>query len=66
MQEIPPGERLLIMTPGGGGNGSPGERDSRRLESDLKNEFVSAQDARHVYGAVPPALPKAKAAASAA
>ena len=66
MQDIPPGERLLIMTPGGGGNGNPAERDSQRLESDLEDEFISARDARQLYREVAPSPAHAKAVASAA
>ena len=47
---IAPGERALIMSPGGGGIGDPGARDRALIESDLRNELISPQAARDNYG----------------
>ena len=47
---IPVGERVLIMSPGGGGIGAPGERDPARIEADLRNGLISSQAADQIYG----------------
>jgi N-methylhydantoinase B len=51
LQVIPPGERLVVLTPGGGGLGQPGERDPARVAADLGNELISAETAAR-HGAV--------------
>ena len=35
-QVVQPGERLVVMTPGGGGLGAPGERDATLVEKDMR------------------------------
>jgi N-methylhydantoinase B len=47
---IPVGDRVLIMSPGGGGIGDPSERDRAQVEADLGNGLISAQAAHQVYG----------------
>jgi len=37
-QWVQPGERLVVMTPGGGGLGAPGERDRALAEKDQREE----------------------------
>ncbi|KAA8996451.1 hydantoinase B/oxoprolinase family protein [Affinibrenneria salicis] len=49
-QTIPPGERLVVETPGGGGLGEPTSRDPAALRQDINNELVSADAARTLYG----------------
>jgi N-methylhydantoinase B len=49
-QLIPPGEKLLVMTPGGGGMGAPAERDRAAVERDLDDERITAETAKSVYG----------------
>jgi len=44
------GDRVSILTPGGGGYGDPGERDPALLEADLRDGFVSPESARCDYG----------------
>jgi N-methylhydantoinase B len=39
--EIPPGERLVIMTPGGAGNGPAAERDPARVAADRADGLVT-------------------------
>ena len=39
------GETLMIQTPGGGGWGPPGERDTERIEKDLENGLISSDNA---------------------
>jgi N-methylhydantoinase B len=47
---IPVGERVLIMSPGGGGIGDPKDRDRAQIEADLRNGLISAQAADEIYG----------------
>ena len=49
-QTIPPGERLRLELPGGGGFGDPHERDPERVEADVRDGLVSAESAAKVYG----------------
>lgn len=48
-QEIPPDDRLLVMTPGGGGIGDAKTRARTKVTSDLAEGLVSAS-AANVYG----------------
>ena len=45
------GDEVLIESPGGGGYGDAHERDPERLARDLFEGFVSAGQARALYGA---------------
>jgi N-methylhydantoinase B len=47
---VPAGERVVIMSPGGGGIGDPRQRDRDRVAADLRNGLISAQAAQEVYG----------------
>jgi N-methylhydantoinase B len=47
---VPVGERVLIMSPGGGGIGDPSARDRAQVEADLRNELISAKAAQEIYG----------------
>lgn len=49
-QTIPPGERLRLELPGGGGFGDPRERDPKQVRADVQNGLVSAEAAEEVYG----------------
>lgn len=49
-QLIPPGDRLVVRTPGGGGLGRPAERAPALLEHDIRHGLVSAGQARAAYG----------------
>jgi N-methylhydantoinase B/oxoprolinase/acetone carboxylase alpha subunit len=40
------GDLILILSPGGGGYGAPGERAEQALRDDLADGFVSAEGAR--------------------
>ena len=53
-QLIPPGERLMIMTPGGGGIGAPAERDRAQVANDLADELISPETADRLYAYKPP------------
>jgi N-methylhydantoinase B len=50
-----PGDRILLESPGGGGHGTPGERDPERVRADVANELIDAATARDVYGLLPEA-----------
>lgn len=41
-QEIPPGDRLVVLTPGGAGIGDPGERDPALIARDVEDELTEA------------------------
>jgi N-methylhydantoinase A/oxoprolinase/acetone carboxylase beta subunit/N-methylhydantoinase B/oxoprolinase/acetone carboxylase alpha subunit len=47
---LEPGQRLRVLTPGGGGYGSPLERHPDRVAEDLRNSLISAESAKTVYG----------------
>jgi N-methylhydantoinase B len=44
------GDRLLLVTPGGGGFGDPKQRDRARLAADIQNGKVSPEAAEDIYG----------------
>lgn len=48
---VPPGARLVLDLPGGGGVGDPRERDPARLAADLASGYVSRDAARTAYAA---------------
>lgn len=47
-----PGEAFVFESTGGGGWGSPLERAADAVANDVRNEFVSREEARSVYGVV--------------
>ena len=47
---VPPGGRLVLETPGGGGLGDPAERDAAEIRDDVLNGYVSEKAAGEVYG----------------
>ena len=53
-QLIPPGDRLVVMTPGGGGIGKPAERDRVQVANDLADGLISEETANKVYDFKPP------------
>jgi N-methylhydantoinase B len=48
-QVIPDGDRLILELPGGAGMGDPATRDPERVAQDVRNELVSADNARSIY-----------------
>jgi N-methylhydantoinase B len=46
---IPDGERIVAITPGGGGYGPPVERDPERVRKDVVEGWISRDRARDVY-----------------
>ena len=53
-QLIPPGDRLVVMTPGGAGIGKPVERDRVQVANDLADGLISPETAEKVYEFKPP------------
>jgi N-methylhydantoinase B/oxoprolinase/acetone carboxylase alpha subunit len=49
-QPVPPGARLRLSLPGGGGHGDPALRDPDALRCDLEAGFVTADEAARLYG----------------
>ena len=50
LQELSPGERLVLELPGGGGVGDPSRRDRTAVASDVLAGYVSAEAAERDYG----------------
>jgi len=50
-QTIPSDDRLVVMTPGGGGLGDPRRRDPQQVTHDVEEGLVSADTAQRTYGA---------------
>jgi 5-oxoprolinase (ATP-hydrolysing)/N-methylhydantoinase B len=48
--QFAPGDRILLITPGGGGYGNPVDRDRTKVAEDLRAGFISAETAAGVYG----------------
>ncbi|WP_368660229.1 hydantoinase B/oxoprolinase family protein [Verrucosispora sp. NA02020] len=44
------GDRVSLLTAGGGGHGDPGLRDPEAVRRDVAEGYVSAEAAREVYG----------------
>jgi N-methylhydantoinase B len=49
-QEIPAGDRLIVMTPGGAGIGDPRTRDRTCVARDLADELIGKPAAERIYG----------------
>jgi N-methylhydantoinase B len=49
---VPRGDRLVFLTPGGGGHGYPLDRDPESVRDDVVRGLVSATAARETYGVV--------------
>ena len=47
---VPPGHRIVLETPGGGGLGDPGRRSRARVRDDVLNGLVSGEAAAKRYG----------------
>ena len=52
-QEVPPGDRFIALTPGGGGIGAARERAPEQVARDLTDELISEDVARKTYGYEP-------------
>jgi N-methylhydantoinase B len=51
-QTVPPRDAIRLELPGGGGIGDPRTRDPQRVLDDVRDGFISAQQARRDYGVV--------------
>jgi N-methylhydantoinase B len=49
-QEVPAGDRLVILTPGGAGIGDPKQRDRSRVAQDVADELIGGAAAGDLYG----------------
>src|SRR4051794_10015 len=47
---VPPGDRLIVEMPGGGGMGPPAERDPERVRRDVRLGYLSREAALRDYG----------------
>jgi N-methylhydantoinase B len=47
---IEKGDRLHLVSPGGGGYGDPGDRQREFIVNDIKQGYVSLEGAEHEYG----------------
>jgi len=47
---VPPGDRLIVEMPGGGGMGDPKERDPAAVRTDVRLGYLSAEAAARDYG----------------
>jgi len=55
-QHVPPGERLVLELPGGGGFGAPAKRDRDALRHDLANGYIDEAGLLKHYGLTPEQL----------
>lgn len=47
---VPPGDRLIVELPGGGGLGDPGRRSAALVRADLEAGYVTGEGAKRDYG----------------
>ena len=47
---VPPGGRIVLETPGGGGLGDPSRRPPERVREDVRDGYVSAEEANRSHG----------------
>jgi N-methylhydantoinase B len=47
---VPPGDRLIVEMPGGGGMGAPAERDPEAVARDVRLGYLSEEAAKRDYG----------------
>lgn len=50
LQVVPPGERLVVEMPGGGGMGPASERDPEAVRRDIRLGYLSPEAAKRDYG----------------
>lgn len=49
-EPVEPGDRVLVLSGGGGGHGAPAERDPGAIREDVREGYVSEAAARNDYG----------------
>lgn len=47
---VKPGDRVRVQAPGGGGFGDPGEREREKVIEDVREGYVTLEQARVLYG----------------
>ena len=52
-QDVPPGRRLVLELPGGGGYGDPRSRPGSAVAQDIRNGLITAEEANGLYGHSP-------------
>ena len=50
---VPPGDRLIVELPGGGGLGDPRRRDPERIRADVEAGYITPEGAKRDYGIEP-------------
>jgi len=50
VMSVPPGDRLHLELPGGGGHGDPFARAPEQVAEDVLDELITVEDARRLYG----------------
>ena len=45
-----PGDRVRVMAPGGGGFGAPAERSAEAVVEDVREGYVTSEEAKKLYG----------------
>src|ERR1700733_9861372 len=53
LQVVPAGDRVIVSMPGGGGMGSPTERDREAIRRDIRLGYITEEAARLEYGLKP-------------
>jgi N-methylhydantoinase B len=53
LQVVPPGDRVIVSMPGGGGMGAPSERDPAAIRRDIRLGYITEEAARLEYGFEP-------------
>ncbi|MBY4598288.1 hydantoinase B/oxoprolinase family protein [bacterium BD-1] len=56
LHQVPAGQRVSLLTPGGAGYDLPTERSRDAVQRDLESGLISPQAAREVYGWGPPSV----------
>jgi N-methylhydantoinase B len=49
-QQVPPEDRLVVLTPCGAGIGDPRERERSAVNDDVESGLVSSDNATAIYG----------------
>jgi N-methylhydantoinase B len=50
LQIVPAGDRVIVSMPGGGGMGSPAERDPEAIRRDIRLGYITKEAAQSEYG----------------
>src|SRR5580698_9909701 len=50
LQVVPAGDRVIVAMPGGGGMGSPSERDPEAIRRDIRLGYITEEAAQSEYG----------------